>query len=372
MNPKNINKKRILAILTGFGTGGSERLCVNLAETTRNEYEWIFVGVNDGPLRSYLQDIGVKTYVVNKSRGIDFKLCYKLFKIIKSERIDIVFSHHFMPLFYSFIPTKISFNKHIHVEHSVWELTKLSKFYSNILNFMLNRIDYCISISEELFNFFVSSKSLDIEKLAKIINGIPIEKFEVKGERLRIRQQYNISDNDFLIGSIGNLRPEKNHVMQIKALPLLIRNHKNIKLMLVGDGSTKGQLQKLALSLGVKDHVIFTGSKPDASIYYEAFDVYLLTSLFEGLPLTVLEAMAAKKPIIATDVIGINEVVKNDYNGFLVELDNVEELTTKLIVVMNSNGLFDKIVENAFETVKQKYSMSQCAAHYTKLFNSLQ
>ena len=187
-----------------------------------------------------------------------------------------------------------------------------------------------------------------------IPNGLDILKFNNLLKE-NIRKLMKISNDEKIIIFVGRLHPVKGIEYLIKALELIRQKNAKTKLIIVGDGEEMERLEKLVKELNLTNNVMFVGriSNEDIPKYMTLSDVLVLPSLKEGFPITLLEAMASGLPIIATNVGGVPEIIKNGENGFLVEPKNPEAIAEKVLLLFENNELYKQIVEKNKEDGKR-------------------
>lgn len=361
--------RRVLIVVPGLSTGGSEKCVLNLVRhLPRESYAFDVVGFRGGPMYALLAEQGCRVHLIRKRPGIDLSLTAKLLRIIRRSRIELVNTHHFMPLFYTFPAAKGLRVPVVHVEHSKWEIEQLGPFWRRVFRLMVLRLDGMVSISRELQRF-VTERYGPREGFRPILNGISLDEFDVKMDRQAKRLAFGVQDGEFLVGCVANLRAEKNHEMLLRGFAAAHRKQGRLRLMVVGDGPRMPVLEALSRDLGVRDRVIFSGERSDANELYRIFDAYCLTSLYEGLPLTILEAMASRVPVIGTDVLGIREVIDDGQTGYLVALNAWQELGGRIDAVSKLSARDRRrMVERAHRKVTEEYSIERSAGEYDRLF----
>lgn len=301
------NKKTVLHIIYSLSDGGTERFLINLLGHTCKDYNNLILCYEQKNVwQSELEKMGVKVFVAdggNKSR------MKKILEIVREYDVDIVYSstYHnsaFVMLAAYFAGVK----KRIVHSHRTEADRKL-----NCVKVLLTRI--CISIlsTDCLACSDEAGKSLFLfRKFTVIRNGIEVEKYRYDLlARKHIRKKYNVNDDCILIGSIGRLDGNKNQEFMVRILKALRDEYKkDCKLMLVGEGEDREKLNDLVFRNSLSDNVIFAGGVKQARGFYSAFDVFLLTSLREGLPFVLIEAQANGVPVLSSlavpDNIGIN------------------------------------------------------------------
>jgi N-acetyl-alpha-D-glucosaminyl L-malate synthase BshA len=201
-----------------------------------------------------------------------------------------------------------------------------------------------------------------------IPNGIDSEKFKNLSQE-KIRDELNIKQNETIIIFIGTLKPVKGVQYLIEAMEILRQKNLDVKLLLIGDGKEKQNLEKLVKKLKLEKHVKFIGKIQNEEIpkYMALSNIFVLPSLSEGFPLTILEAMACGLPIVTTMVRGIPEVVEDGENGFLVEPKNPKEIAEKVLLLLKDDKLREKISNNNKEKAK-KYSWENVVEKLEKVY----
>lgn len=361
----------VLFVLPCLGAGGSERVVLNLCRELRRDFLPVVAAFRGGELVESLRDCGVAVHVLNRRDGIDPALVFALRKLIRSYRIRVVNAHHFGALFYAFWACALTRVPLVHTEHSRWEIEGLPPWWKLCFRFFLGRLAQITAVSRGAFEYLTEHYPASGARTALIRNGIDIELFRQMAGQNLTRQQFGLAVDDLVVGSVGNLRREKNQALLIRALALFGERRHRIKLLLVGDGPCRTELEALAADLGVSDRVKFLGIRHDVPQLYGLMDIYCLVSRYEGLPLTLLEAMAAGKPIVATDVLGIREVVRNRHNGLLVADNDAEQLKNALAVLALRPDLRRRLAEQGRAQVSAEYGFDQCAAGYRSVFTRL-
>jgi glycosyltransferase involved in cell wall biosynthesis len=367
----NTRIKIAFIVWTLEGMGGSERVVYDLArKIDRKGFELMVIGFSDGPVRKRYEDLGVQVLVVSKKRHFDPTLIMKLRKLFRGQRINILNPHHFGPFLYSSIANIGLDTKMVYTEHSRWQLEELS-FGENLLNrVMIDRADAVLAISRQIEDYYLRNLRLKREKVRHIGNGIDLAHFRRKDGQ-SLRQSLGIGAKERVIGMVANLRPEKNHKLLISAFSRMARLLQDVKLVLVGTDCMNGEIQKYAVLANVSDRVLFLGQRDDIPELLSVFDVFCLPSIHEGLPLTVLEAMAVGVPIVGSDVMGINEVIENGSTGLLFPAGDEEKLAERLTLILTDKGLSNRLSSAGRDFVTRNFSLDGKVEEYQQFFNSL-
>ena len=225
-------------------------------------------------------------------------------KFAKDQEFDIMHSHGYKSNFYSLLGTAFLKIKRISTCHTWYSVNTKMKFYEWIDKILLKRFDKVVVVSQDLFDEVVRS-GVSREKVCVINNGIDVERFNhplSSDQHKKFKQALGINDADKVIGVVARLASDKGHEYLFQALKVVIQKMPGIKCLVVGDGPLKNHLADSVQRLGLQDNVIFTGIRKDIPELLSIMDMFVLSSTKEGMPIALLEAMAMKKPIIATNV----------------------------------------------------------------------
>ncbi len=201
---------------------------------------------------------------------------------------------------------------------------------------------------------------IEIEKIYSrhidvVPNGIDLEVFEGLPRKEAIRQRLRFNNNDKVILFVGTLRPVKGVKYLIQAMNVIAQKEPKTRLMLVGNGEERDYLRGLVKELKLERYVTLVGKVPNEKVpeYMVASDVFVLPSLSEGFPLTILEAMASGLPIVASKVGGLPEIVEDGQNGFLVEPRKPGQIAEKVLLLLKNEGLRQRMIVNNRKKVQQ-------------------
>ena len=370
-------KNNILFVLPQLSTGGTEKVVFELAKKFEEHFiKTYVVAFRQGELEKEFKNTCHGVYIVPKRNGIDSKTMLKIANIIKNKNIQIVNAHHYMPFFYSYLGSRIfNVRKFIYTEHSVAEVELIHGIYKHILNIMLNRNTYIVGVSNEITDSFNKMFPEKKKKFYSIPNGIDIEKFANHGNRNEVLKSLNLSKNNIVIGNVANFRKIKNHSCLIKAFNILAKRVSDARLVIVGSGfhgdleNSEETCRKLIKSYGIESKVRLTGYIEDIPRILSGFDIFCLSSFSEGLPVSILEAMAAKLPVVASNVRGIKEVVFHNQTGLLFPSDDTLALANTFERLISDINLRHRIINNAFDWVIKNHALKGWIKKYLDLFD---
>ena len=319
----------------------------------------------------------------------DLKTFFKIKKIIKEFKPDIVHTHASksgalgrLAAIIMKVPV-IVHTFHGHVFHSYFGKFK-TKMYILIERYLASKSSAIIAISklqkEELTQDY---KICDVNKVSVVPLGFDLNKFQINQESNRnaFRTEFNLSSDEIAIGIVGRLTSIKNHRLFLKsAKELTLKTSKNIKFFVIGDGEDREELfllcNELNLSyeyINLKNHsaaVYFTSWRRDMECIYSGLDIVALSSLNEGTPVTLIEAQAANKPIVSTNVGGVLDIVLEGSTA-LIAKNTVEDFTRKLLILSEDFELRSKMGSLGYNHVKNLFSYERLVNDIKKLYKSL-
>ena len=225
-----------------------------------------------------------------------------------------------------------------------------SKFYKRFYRLSLSNADAVIVQTGDEKRILQNTCN---RNMVLMPNGIDMEMF-ANLSREKTRSRLQIKEGEKLILFVGSLRTVKGVKYLIRAMNVIRQKEPKIRLMLVGDGDERQDLEKLTNSLNLADYITFIGEVPNEEVpqYMAAADIFILPSLSEGFPVVIVEAMAAGIPVVVTDITGLSEIVRDGENGFLFESKNHMELAEKVLLLLQDDELRQRIAQNNRQRVK--------------------
>lgn len=369
---------KVLHITFDLKLGGTQqviRQLVTNVDAEKVESHIICIDGIVGELGEVIEATGkVKVTAVQRRPGIDLKLVKTLAHYVKQNNIDVVHCHQYSPYFYGALATLGRRAKLIFTEHG--------RFYPDIVSTKrqwINRIlamwtSSITAISKATVQALIDLEKLPQKKMDVIYNGINPELTKSSEDLQKIaefREQYHVSENDFVFGTISRLEPIKNQKMMINAFKSVLEFIPNAKLLLIGDGAARQDLEAQADELGLREKVVFSGFIVDPQNLLQIMDVFLLPSFSEGTSMTLLEAMSYSKPAIVTNVGGSPEIVLQGETGIVVESDNTQELIDAMLKLNSDSELRKEYGENAYKRFCDHFTDTVMVEKYQSLYRRL-
>lgn len=229
-----------------------------------------------------------------------------------------------------------------------------------------------IAVSKYVKSSFADKANINPSKIDVIYNNIDLDNFVVNNAALiKKKQALGITDDSVVIGTVANLSSIKGHRYLIRAIPLVLKEYSSVKFIFVGRGHLRDILEKQAKGTGVFNSILFLGVRNDISELTSLFDLVVLPSLSEGLGVVLLEAMAMKKAIVATQAGGIPEVVSNGITGILVPPADSGSLAQAIIKLLKNKELRDKMGQKGYERVKESFNYPRMIKELEAMYDGL-
>lgn len=315
----------------------------------------------------YFVERGIPVNYLGRSK-FDIRTATDLIRILKKERPDIVHLHGYGSWTFGRLAARIAGVPVVLHEHMVGENVPLAQ---RISDFLLAGHDPVCVVSQAVYDFCVEKRYINIEDVVLVPNGIPLSEFcEPRSESVAaLRKTLNVDENTLLIGSVGRLDIRKGYEYLIRAVPFLMKRIPDIRIIIAGDGDLEDELKCLATSLHVQDRVMFLGFWRDVRTLLALLDIVVVPSLSEGLPLSLLEAMAMRKPLVCTTAGGLGEVLEDNVTAMIVQERNPEDIADKIISLVADTAKLDKIAKNAQELAYKKYDIGNSARKMSAIYD---
>ena len=316
----SMRRVRVLLLIKGLGRGGAEQLVVNAAEygdTSRFDYHVAYLLPWKDAFVPELRALGIPVTCLEGGRGLSW--IARLRRLIRAWEIDVVHVHspYVAALVRCSVGRRYSL---VTTEHNVWDRYHRATFWANASTFPRN--DHVFAVSDEVRHSIRYPKGLGFLRtppVETLHHGIDVERVSAAPDATGVREELGIGDDAPVVGTVASFKPHKGHEYLLQAAAHVVKVRPDVRFVLVGDGPRRDDLKREAARLGVDGAVVFAGFREDRLRFVRTFDVYAMASLHEGLPLALLEAMALGCPPVATRVGGINAVIDDAVNGFIVE-----------------------------------------------------
>jgi L-malate glycosyltransferase len=312
---------KVLHLNAGNETGGGMVHILSLLNGLNRE-EFILGLLEKGVFEEKAKTAGIRTVTFEQTSRYDLSVLFKIISYIKKEKIDILHTHGARANLYGYFIKKFTSVIWMTTVHSDPRNDFLGrgmkgKLFTQLNMGVLKKPDHYFAISHR-FSEMIEEFGVPTNQITTIYNGIdfnkPLDKEISRGE-------LKLSASDFVILMVARLDPVKRHHLALEAVAEAIKLHPEIKLLLVGDGPKRMDIEKLIQAKGLDEQVFLYGHRNDADAFYQVADITLLTSQTESFPLVLLESARAFKPAITTDVGGVTDMIPDPSYGFIVSGD---------------------------------------------------
>ncbi|MCM2681475.1 TIGR03088 family PEP-CTERM/XrtA system glycosyltransferase [Echinimonas agarilytica] len=350
-----------------FDVGGLERVLLNCVQKLpESDYRHSIIALTD--IGEFAQQLpaNVDTFALHKAAGKDLSSHKKLYQLLRQCKPDVLHSYNLATMEYHPAAMMAGVKKRIHVEHGrdIYDPQGTNKKYQWLRRLITPFVHRVVAVSDELNQWLLHVVKLPASKVRLVYNGIDTDHFAPQAE----------NHLPLVIGSVARLSPIKDQASMLNAFALLLEQWPSEQLKpqlnIAGDGELMPALRQQAAQLNITDDVVFLGHQTDMRPHYHSFDIFTLSSLAEGIPMTVLEAMASGLPIVATHVGGLPELVSN--NGTLVPVQDPQALANAWLNLLENHQ--DRLAagQHSRERVVRDFSEIAMIGAYQKIYHGEQ
>lgn len=354
---------RVLHITNNLGYGGVQKIIYEICNVTKESVSGVYVASCGGVYVNRLKQIGVEHFTIpdvsSKSPKDVVEIIHELAKIVRERHINIIQCHHRMAVLFA---RMIHANAQIvYVNHTTYsDRAKLTHWIMHDIP--------VIAVGEQAKDNAENFFGVPENRITVIPNAV-----EEYGRAFSAVEQIDSqrSKGRFIIAFAGRLHPQKGVQYFISAVRDLLDRNIDIACFIIGDGPLRAQLEKQVQELGVQDAVHFMGFRDDVANCMYQSDVVVMSSIYEGLPLTPIEACSLGKAVIAPDIEGVREVVVDGVNGLLFEPCNPHALADAICEVYSNKDELERFSQHAREVYENKFSMKPFREAYLRYYASL-
>jgi glycosyltransferase involved in cell wall biosynthesis len=352
---------RILELVNTLEIGGAEKMTVDLSRALAARGHTVYLAClrEVGPLASLLRKSGIEVIELRKEEGFSLRVAKLLVDHLRARRVDIMHTHNPLVHHYGVLSARLAgVPVVVNTVHGPGNIRSvdLSTLLFDLTCLLSDRVVPCCgAVAQHLkLRTFIAGRRPHV-----ICNGIQVNAFQSVSPRN--------PDGMFVFGAVGRLAPVKDHTSLLEAFAQVHSSHPNCRLDLLGDGPLRGILESRARALDISDFVQFLGSGLQVAQFLSKIDAFVMSSLSEGLPLTVLEAMASGLPVVATSVGAIPEMLDAAQCGWLSRPSDPGDLAVAMSAAVSASDLRERGAR-ARSYVQKHYSVEQMTQGYEDLF----
>jgi glycosyltransferase involved in cell wall biosynthesis len=354
--------------------GGAEVLAARLARQLRERYCFVFVCLDEmGPLGEQLREEGFPVHVLGRRPGFDWQAGLRLARCLHRERADLLHAHQYTPFFYSSLARLLYRRPGIlFTEHGRHHPDYPRRKRMLVNRWLLKHRDRVVGVGEAVRQALIGNEGIPPERVGVIYNGIDTTAF-ANGvtDRWAVRKELGAQEHSLVILQVARLDYLKDHATAVRTLERVLRQRPDALLVLVGEGPEYAKVRELVRQRGLESSVRFLGLRNDVARLLRAADLFLLTSISEGIPLTLIEAMAAGLPVVTTRVGGVPEVVEEALTGCLTPAGDDALLAEKILHLAADRSLRLHMGRRGCERARALFSESHMHAQYHQLYQEM-
>lgn len=366
----------IVHVLHTLNAAGAEVLVRDLAAATEDRYRTIVVALDsDGPLRTAFEARGVEVHVLRRRPGVDWSCATRIASIARRRRASIIHAHQYTPFFYAALARLAGARRCrlVFTEHGR-HYPDRRRTKRVLANRLLVRLAHRITaVGESVADKLIRNEGIPRRRIAVIHNGVDPDRFPTLDacERNTLRASIGVAPEATLILHVAGFRPVKDHPTALRAFARLAARDPDAVLAFAGTGPGQPDAERLAESLGIADRVRFLGARDDVPRLWAAADIALLTSFSEGVSVAALEAMASRRPMVATNVGGNGEVVAHGETGFLAPREDDAAIAEALARLAASPTLRARMGRAARHRLNARFTQRAMHEAFDRLYRSL-
>jgi glycosyltransferase involved in cell wall biosynthesis len=364
-----MKKFRVMHVMSSRTMGGTERMLTHLIPNfDKKRFESCLVCFNSSSmLTREWRDSGIEVYHLDVDSAISVKGAWRILWFMRRWRPDILYVYglranlmtRIAKLFYK-VPVFITGQQGI----EDWK-GRLAVFLEKSTSFW---VDKYIGVSKACCDMLARREKIPSFKLEVVHNGICLDvPKDVQTRANNIKQKYKFPEGAFVVGSVGRLQPVKGHEYLIEAACEVVKKYPETFFVILGQDYRNGELQKLVKDKNLESRFLFPGYSKDVASWLATFDLFVLPSLSEGLPVVALEALFMRCPVVATDVGGTGEAIEHEKTGLLVPPADPKSLADAMIRMYESNDLRDRLRQEGYKKACNEFSVEKMVQGYEKV-----
>lgn len=362
---------KVVHLIYRLDFGGLERFMVDMINRFPPDYEHCVISLTDATdFKTQLRS-GVDVHCLGKKAGQDFGIHFKLAKLLRQVKADILHTYNFATIEYHLIAKFAGIKGHLHAEHGrdISDPMGLNKKHNLLRRLVAPFIHQFVAVSQDLADWLVDVVGISQHKVTVIPNGIDLSRFQPNKEYTERLSQANASVR---FVHVARFQAVKNQPLLLKAFNQCYLQAQKAaaplpSLILVGDGGIRQELEQLKDSLECAQAVTFAGMQANVQPYYVANDVFVLSSVAEGTPMTVLEAMASGLPVISTRVGGLVDII-SDQSGALVPSEDVNAMANAMFELVQAPSQIVAKGQAARAKMEADFDQKVCDNQYQALY----
>jgi sugar transferase (PEP-CTERM/EpsH1 system associated) len=365
------NRLTVAHVVLNLDIGGLEQIVISLVKNSDPDRfrHLVYCLGSGGTLADGLRNDGFPVTAMNKPEGLRLTLPLRLMKLFRREKVKVVHSHNYGALIYGEVAAKLAgaagtvFTSH--GRRSAHQ--RINPFLVRHLNF----VSKAVGVSEDTTDLLMETSGFPPGRTLTIINGLDVKRFGGTIDVRRKKEELGMAGAEHIVGIVARLSADKDHANLLNAYALILAKRTDIALLIIGDGPLKETLLRQSAELKPGARVVFLGDRLDVPEILKVLDLFVLSSVSEGLAVTLLEAMASELPIVATAVGGNPEVVIHNETGIIVPPQDPAALAEAITWMIDHPEEAVRMGRRGRQRVIEHFSLEAMVHQYENLYESL-
>lgn len=365
--------KKILIISYHGGTGGVVVQIRNILESLRTQknYSFEYCSIHKGgPVADEIKALGIPTHIIGMNGGLDLPGALRLYKFLRNGNYDLVAFHGLTPLVRLILllarVKNVVISENGAIQGDKFRNREYLKYIHRFFNMFTSA--YIVDCNRSV-NDLVKEHHADPKRINVFFNGIDVGKFNGKYET-NLKDDLNIPRDKYIIGTVRGLIPKMGLDHMIEVARITAKSRNDLHYVIVGDGPLRKQFEDKIKEYNL-NNITLLGTRRDIPYILQSFDIFLLPSVWEGLPVCAVESIASGTPIIAYNVGGIKDIVITGYTGILIDERNYDLMAEKVLELIDNAPLREKMKANSIEFAKKEFDINLIAGKFLNLYETL-
>ncbi|MBL8817476.1 MAG: glycosyltransferase [Planctomyces sp.] len=369
------NRPVICHVIHSLGVGGAEVLLDQMVRRMSDEFRFVVAVLDEvGEIGERLRRDGVTVHHLHREPGIDRNCAQRLKAFADQQQVSILHAHQYTPFFQAMLSRGLVGRRPVvFTEHGrhVPDLPSRKRMIVNRL--LLRKRDRLIGVGEAVADALIKNEGLPAQRVEVIYNGVDLNRYQHTDASARelIRAEFGFNSTDFVAVQVARLHDLKDHETAIRAMKVVCEEVPHARLLIVGDGDCRSRIEQLIEENQLEFNVVMAGARNDVPDLLAASDLFLMTSISEGIPLTLIEAMAAGLPVVSTAVGGIPEMIESGVSGYLHEARDVGGIAASVISLTRDLEQRHRISVNGRKTALEKFSLETMLLQYRQVYRDV-
>ena len=369
------DRPTICHVIHALGVGGAEVLVDQMIRRMQKDFRCIVAVLDEiGEIGTRLQEDGFIVEHLHRQPGIDRGCATRLRQFADREGAEILHAHQCTPFFQAMLSRGLTGRRPVvFTEHGRHFPDTPSRKRAIVNRMLLKRCDRLFGCGAAVRQALIDNEGLPESRVEVIYNGVDLKALgkPTPGARDRIRAEFGYSANDFVAVQVARLHELKDHQTALKAVDEARHSIPGLRLLLAGDGDQRSAIEQTIRERGLERTVTLAGTRKDIADLLSASDVFLMSSISEGIPLTVIEAMAARRPVVSTAVGGLPELVEHGVSGMLASSGDASSLAASLVQLYQNADLRNQMAEVAASRAQEKFSLQGMLNSYRDVYHDV-